>query len=39
MAALCVEMRWTYQQFLAQPEWFIEDVVAYLNELHKPKKK
>ena len=27
---LCHEMRWTWDQLLDQPQWFINDLLAFL---------
>jgi len=35
---VCVQMGWTYYEYMKQPEWFVEELIEFLNEINKPKK-
>lgn len=39
IAVICQEMKWTYDEYMSQPTWFIEMIAAKMNEDGKQMKK
>lgn len=37
--ALCKYMGWTYQEYMAQPTWFLQTAIIYLTEENNAKEK
>jgi len=39
MTALCIELKWDYFTYMAQPTWFIESIKLYYKQQHAKMKK